>query len=721
MKKTFYTPVQKILIGILVICGVALVISDSIFKWEETGNPCMFTYISQGEYMLNITCMPADRNNQITVFSKEAINTDGKAGMILAQADMEPGEQYISIPLSMENGIYSVSVVTDLDTEEMTMVQSACLESRGIIYRDGTVLGIICFLSALFLAVMFVKIPEEKCIMPLLAAGIGLIAGIPLYADFFMNGHDFSFHMLRIEGIYQAMASGDFPVRLNPLQIGGYGYLSATMYPQLFLYPVALLRFLHVSVVTCYKLLLTMINVGTALIAYYAVKNITKSEKIGLMMSFLYTLSAYRLMGMYMRCAIGEVLAMTFIPLVILGVYECLWGGQRRWIILTLGITGILQSHILSVEICALFMILEFFWWLVSKKKNSVGKRILAGVKSVLTAVLLNLSFLVPFLYFSAHDLCCFNMENSVANTVVYFSQMFSLFLDTAGISIPRGTTVNEMSLTVGTALLVGLFAFFVWASSEKENTQESKNTGIHCAVYALTALFLSSWLMPWGGLISRIPIVEKLTGTLQFVWRFLGIASSFMALCTAIGVVRLTEKKQERGWLTGVVITLCIITTWSLFDDLTGYLGQFSNPMEAEAVEDVDTLYLYNGMDSSVYTRKAAVPQTASGTAIGCSDYRKQGTHISMHVEPAQDTADSLLFPLFYYPGYEIRINGTKVEPYDMNWLLACDLPSVPSDIQVRYVGLPIFRICDVISVLTMAGILFAAIWKRKGLAQKA
>lgn len=193
------------------------------------------------------------------------------------------------------------------------------------------------------------------------------------------------------------------------------------------------------------------------------------------------------------------------------------------------------------------------------------------------------------------------------------------------------------------------------------------------------------------------------------------------MALCTAIGVVRLMEKKQERSWLTGVVITLCIITTWSLFDDLTGYLGQFSNPMEAEAVEDVDALYLYNGMDSLAYTRETAVPQTAGGTAIACSDYRKLGTHISMHVEPAQGTADSLLFPLFYYPGYEIRINGTRVESYSVNWLLACDLPSVPSDIQVRYVGLPVFRICDVISILTMAGIIFTAIWKRKGLAQKA
>lgn len=720
MKKILFSPIQKILIGILMICSVALMMGDSVFKWEETGNPCTFTYISQGEYTLNITCVPTDQNNQITVFSKEAVNADGKAGMILAQVDLEPGEQYISIPLSMENGMYSVSIMTGLDTEEMTMVQSACLESNGILYRGGTVLGIICILSALFLAVIFAKISREKYLMPLLAVGIGLIAGIPLYADFFMNGHDFSFHLLRIEGIYQAMAAGDFPVRLNPLQISGYGYLSATMYPQLFLYPVALLRFLHVSVITCYKLLLTVTNVGTALIAYYAVKNITRSEKIGLMMSFLYTLSAYRLMGIYMRCAIGEILAMTFIPLVIWGVYECLWG-RRRWIILTLGITGILQSHILSVEICALFMLLELFWWLISRKKNCVGKRILAGLKSVFAAVLLNLAFLVPFLYFSTHDLYCFNMSNSTANTVVYFSQMFSLFLDTSGISVPRGTTVNEMSLTVGTALLVGMFAFFFWISSEKKNTQEGENIGIHCAVYALAALFLSSWLMPWGGLISRIPIVEKLTGSLQFVWRFLGIASSFMALCTAIGVVRLMEKKQERSWLTGVVITLCIITTWSLFDDLTGYLGQFSNPMEAEAVEDVDALYLYNGMDSLAYTRETAVPQTAGGTAIACSDYRKLGTHISMHVEPAQGTADSLLFPLFYYPGYEIRINGTRVESYSVNWLLACDLPSVPSDIQVRYVGLPVFRICDVISILTMAGIIFTAIWKRKGLAQKA
>lgn len=719
MKKIFYSPVQKILIGMLIICSISLILSDNVFRCEEMGNPCTFSYIRQGEYTLNITCMPADRINQVTVFSEETINADGEAGMVLAQVTLEPGEQSISLPLSIEYGIYSVCIATDLDTEETTMVQSACLESKGILYRDGTVLGILCILLALALAVIFVKFPSETYLMPILAAVIGLIAGIPLYMDFFMDGHDFNFHLLRIEGIYQAMASGDFPVRLNPLQMNGYGYLSSTMYPQLFLYPVAFLRFFNVSVITCYKLLLTMTNVGTALIAYYAVKNITKSEKIGILMSFLYTLSAYRLMGMYVRCSIGEVLAMTFIPLVIWGVYECFWG-ERHWIILTLGMTGVLQSHILSTEICALFMILELFWWLISRKKNCVGKRIIAGVKSVLTAVLLNLTFLTPFLYFSAHDLLCFNMSNFAANTGVYFSQMFSLFLSTSGISISRGTTVNEMSLTVGTALLVGMSAFFFWAGLEKKKTKESENIGVHCAVYALTALFLSSWLMPWGALISRISIVEKLTGSLQFVWRFLGIASLFMALCASIGVVRLAEEKKERIWLTGVVVTLCVITTWSLFDDLIGYLGQYSNPMAAEAAEDVDRLYLYNGMDSSAYTREAAVPRTANGASIICSDYRKQGTHITMHVEPTQNTSDSLLFPLFYYPGYEIKINGEKVESYNVDWLLACDLPPVPSDIQIKYVGLPIFRVCDVISFLTITGIIFTVLWKRKRFAQR-
>lgn len=708
-----YSPVQMLLMGMLIVAGISFLISDNVFRWEETGNPCTFSYIRRGEYDMDVLCTPVDRANRVTVFSGAAINEEGKAGVALAQADMEPGQERISLPLSLEDEIYSVIVITDMDTEDMTLVRSAGLESKSIVYRDGAFLGTICLFAAAVLAVVFVRVPRDKYLMPVAAVVIGLMAGIPMYADFVLDGHDFCFHVLRIEGIYQAMASGDFPVRLNPLQFSGYGYLSSTMYPQLFFYPVALLRFLNVSVMTCYKFLLTSINVGTALAAYYAVKNITRSGKIGIWMSFFYTLGAYRLVDMYTRCAIGEVLAMTFFPLVIWGVYECLWG-ERRWIILTLGITGVLESHLLSVQMCALFMLLELLWWLLSRKKDHIGKRIMAGVKAALTAALLNLSFLVPFLYFSRHNLACFGMTNGAANSGVYFSQMFSLFLSNDGISVTRGTTVGEMALSVGTALLVGMFAFFLWAGSGKEKEKGTESVGVHCAAYALAAMYLASCLMPWGAFISRIPLVDTLTATLQFVWRFLAPASVFLALCAAIGIVKLTEEKKEWNWLAGVAALLCIVSAWSLFDDLTEHVGQYNNPMAMEAVEDVDALYLYGGMNGALYTWETAVPRAASGAEIVCTGYRKQGTHISLQVQPLQEGTDSLILPLFYYPGYEIRVNGEKVTSYGMDWLLACDMPSARSDIQVRYTGLPIFRVCDIISLFAGAGVILMLVRNR-------
>lgn len=93
-----------------------------------------------------------------------------------------------------------------------------------------------------------------------------------------LDGHDFAFHLERLEGIYRAMASGDFPVRMNAWQVEGYGYLSSTMYPPL----------------------------------------------------FLYIFSAYRLICMYVGVSLGEALALTFLPLVIWGAYECLWGEPFR-------------------------------------------------------------------------------------------------------------------------------------------------------------------------------------------------------------------------------------------------------------------------------------------------------------------------------------------------------------------------------------------------------
>lgn len=710
--KISYTRTQVFFLCLLLFAGALLIVTDNPFTWDVSGAPCTFSYMERGEYTLSVNCTPSEQENYITVKSDMFTGENGEVGIELARVSLEPNQSSAVIPLDLEQGVFGVVIETDLDTEEAAFVDRAHLESDGIIYRDGMFLGMLCFVLTLGLAVIFAKVPEEKYRMPLLAVLFGIIAGIPLYSDFAIGGNDFNFHILRIEGIYRALAAGEFPVRLNTLQISGYGYLSSTLYPQLFLYPAALLRFLNVSLITCYKLLMTFINVGTALIAYYSVKNITKSAKIGIVMSFLYTLSAYRLICMYMRVAVGESLAMMFLPLVAWGVYECLWG-ERRWIVLTLGMTGILGSHVLSVEMCAVFMTLELLWWLCSRKKDQFGKRILAGVKAVLSTILLNLSFLIPFVYFSSQDLACFRIRNNIANTGVYFSQMFSLFLSTNGVSVPRGTTRNEMSLTVGTALLVGLFVYFFWAGQKKVKQDEMlQGIGLHAVAHAMLAILLSSWLMPWGAVVSKISLVEKLTASLQFVWRFLGPASMFLCICASVGLVKLLEERKELNWLAGLMAALCLVSSWSLFDDLLNFKDQHLNQMAMIATIDVDPLYLYAGTNSSQYTREEAAPKTANGTEVVYSGYRKDGTHLSMDITPSASGEDDLVFPLYYYPGYEVRVNGEKQSVFNVDTLVACKLPDLPSHVEVRYTGLPMFHVGDIISLLTAFGLVGIGIY---------
>ncbi len=732
-KSIKYTPLQLGIMGLCLILCMLFIIGDNPFTWSVKGQHCSFEFVEAGDYTLSISCVPSETENIVVVLAEGTINEGGQPGLLLASEVLEPGQTFLDISLSLQREVYDLKIYTSLDPvpvseEEIwsesgldvessdageSLAYAATLRSCSILYRDGAFLGGLCLLVLLAIAYIFARVPRERYLMPMMAVVIGLLAGIPLYVEFAVGGHDFNFHMNRLEGIYRAMASGHFPVRMNAAQISGYGYLSSVMYPQLFFYPFAMLRFLDVSLITCWKLLLASVNIGTALVSYYALKNISGSKAAGILMSFLYTFSAYRLVCMYVRVSLGEALSMLFLPLLLWGVYECLWG-QRRWIILTLGMTGVLGSHIISVEICAVFVIMELILWACSRRKDNVKKRVLSGAKALVTAVLLNLSFLIPFLYYYKEDLICFHQGGNIANTGVYFSQMFSMFISTDGVSLPRGDTRHEMALTVGAALLLGGIIFVIWAAQAAREDEKAQRIGIRCMGYAILALLLSSWLMPWGAIVEKIPYMDKLVSAIQFVWRFLGPGSLFLCVCGAIGLAKIWERNREWNWAIGIVAGICLITSWSLFDDLKNYKDCYLNQMEVSALDDVDNLYLYADSYGLEYTRDQAAPYTWNGTEVSVSRYVKNGTQLLLDITADKDPEDYLVLPLYYYPGYEIKVNGVKVNVYRKDTLVACELPDGQAHIEARYVGLPIFKVGDIVSVLTALGLCGCA-WKNR------
>lgn len=149
--------------------------------------------------------------------------------------------------------------------------------------------------------------------------------------------------------------------------------------------------------------------------------------------------------------------------------------------------------------------------------------------------------------------------------------------------------------------------------------------------------------------------------------------------------------------------------SAWFFFDSMTLYGDSFSDKMKLEGNTGYDSLYMYDrgevtdplqfdiGMSENYI-------KTLHGTDVRYSDYQKRGTSISSWVDPGEwpQEDEYLVFPLYYYPGYEILVDGRKVEAVSQEFLLACRLPDEAAYIQVDYKGMAGWRIADIVSLIT-------------------
>ena len=172
------------------------------------------------------------------------------------------------------------------------------------------------------------------------------------------GGHDLIFHLSRIEAISKGLQFGEFPVRIYPDYFYGYGYANGIMYPDLFLYPAALLCLVGVDVILAYKIMILVYTALTAIFIYRALIKITHHEWASRLGMLLYTVSLYRIVDVWTRAALGEVLAFMFIPFILLGIYYIFFDDERKWYELTIGFSGVFLSHLLSGS-----MWLSKLWW----------------------------------------------------------------------------------------------------------------------------------------------------------------------------------------------------------------------------------------------------------------------------------------------------------------------------------------------------------------------
>lgn len=695
------------------LCLLAFAISyhkEAYSQAFEAGEIC--GWLPAGAYTLSIEYANAPEDGSFRLTANSLVSPENVQGMDLLGEKLPAGEgslQFaVDVPAEARHVFVSSEYVTKWSVQSVKLLD----------YDNYFLAAVLLLLAAASLVYGAFYYREEHRAV-LLLIGIGVLSSFPLFSRFFPANEDMMFHFARINGIYEGMRTGQFPVRINPVQLSGYGYITGAMYPQLFLYIPAVLKFFHVSTLLGMQLLLFGANLATPLFAYQAVRNICRHKKAAFLAAVFYTLNPYRLINFYSRGAIGEGLAMVFLPLVLWGTCEILWGERKKWYILALGMTGVLGSHLLSAELYAMLIAGEMLLWIFSRKREHMLQRFLAMGKAVAYTVLLNLYFIGSFLAFSKLKPQCYSAVVREELFTLDPVRAFEPFARWGDFYHSLGEPAF-MSVTLGGVVLAGI-CLFLAALLKGYGQEDMAAQGKRYLVLGSLFFVLALWVVPWERMLQNKWLYHTL-GAIQFPWRSFGISAMLFSVVTALAVVMWESRgRQAAGsFLCPVLLCVLLMECGSYFGDIA-HSAPMSGKTEAEASNSTDNMYLCeNSLPLYFYTvdfthiscdieeHLSWLNGQNTGPGVICGEpemirwtnYRREGLNISADVSAEQDFYAA--FPLHYYPGYRILVDGVETEGYAMYSLLTCSLPEGVHHIDISWVTPRSFRVCDILSLCT-------------------
>lgn len=446
-----------------------------------------------------------------------------------------------------------------------------------------------------------------------------LIVSIPLVTfmleGLIIAGDDTIFHLSRIRSIATEF---QFPIYMFPDWNRGLGSPAAIFYPSLFFYVPAIFWAIEIPRAIVFDGFLISLIFFAGFFSYLGFRRILKSKFLGGIAASIYISQGYFLFDLYSRCALGEVLAMIFLPLAI----SFLISIPREKIFQSVLIfSAILESHILTAAITLPFLI-RFNW------------KILAWILG------LNAFFIVPFCYeyFSIDVLIKYIYTNPLSEKVWEISS--DKFLNSIGL--------------IGILILIG--AIF-------------ERGKIFWISFSLSILFaiMSTEFFPWNFVESIFPSVT----TIQFPWRFM----MFYSITSSIAAAIILDRFFTRKFL---IIVLCILN--SIFASINCFKIDKpfflieNNPFEILCIDyassDIGFEQFYrwrDGIDSFVDSRITSVNHTQGKTIIEFKDVHGFLTLPILYYEgyEVRDESGKIL-PIRESPKHLIEVeieSGSKIE----------------------------------------------------------
>ena len=635
-------------------------------------------------------------------------------GKKVAAWTLDPEKNQIVADFTLSKDAKQIQLQINYSGKSGLTIKELSLTPDTMFYSDTyfviTVFLVCSLLIWLHLTTGWLNLTREQLVDYSIILGVALLAMAPMMQTYLYNGDDLCYHLARLEGVKDGILDGQIPVNIQPEGLQGNGYLNA-MYPYLFLYIGAFLRICRVSIGLSYKVLIFLANLGSAVCAYIAMKSMTESRRSVMLAVVLYTLMPYRFTNIFSRGDLGETLALIFWPLIIAGLYHVIMGDRKRWYYLVIGFSGILQSHILSVAIASSICVITALVYCVRIIKE---KRYIEIGKAIGISMLLNLWYLVPFVYYYFGD----NLGTEVLRWSSYFEQSVNPSTFTQSISL-----YNKQYFSLGLALLGCVGIGIIWLFCEKRSDKSSEDGYLlYLLGLGVLMLYMTTGYFPSRALLNNA-LFKNVATMIQFPWRFLGPACVCFLFVGAIGLSKSDILKPYRNLIFAMLVGLNLLVIVSVPTDnnhmpYDNAEAVASKGHESKLAANIGLFYPHEWRLEEASDEKLTFSVVLSdANNISVHDYRKKGTKaVTVYTAAAENNYIEL--PIQNYLGYRAYDeNGERLEIEQgiggrMRFKLKGD--GAEHTIYVRYGPNPPFILANLVSALTIGGIVLL-LWKQK------
>ncbi|PQW11447.1 hypothetical protein CWC52_07890 [Enterococcus faecium] len=516
-------------------------------------------------------------------------------------------------------------------------------------------------------------------------AFVSLLYLFPAFKNMEIFGfYDTAFHINRALSLESIFSS---PINFETFR--SYGMQVNNFYPWLTLYPLFLLiKFTNLAI--GYNLFLYIVTLITLFICHYVMYEITKKHVTSSFFAIIYTTSSFRSVEIFLRGAMGELLAMSILPLILLGFIKLYDSKKESWVMLAISMTLLIYTHVLSVAMTMVMIIIALIIQFYRKKKIEIFL-IIKLIKAAIVTLLLSLAFIGPMIEQTLYQDLNRPYVDILQKRAIYLGKEFLI-----------GSIDSELlSFGIGLTLLICLIIL----------TFNFKKLGILSKItyiMGIISILLCTKIFPWFAL-QNTPL-----NIIQAPWRFMIFSTLFISFSVSLFISPQLEKfsyTRRRNFILLLILAISILNYSSVVNMVKemNFQGTYSNEQMENKLEEFENFdYVPIGYKKDQLLLKNH--QVTEDGQVIYSSFSPNKDEITFTFKSSK--GKTIVLPVFRYKGLTVTVNSKNATVLKQGGpFVTVKNESGINKVTIRYSYTFFSKISLFISIITLIVLLFYCI----------